>query len=125
MASTQDWYARKLGLTQQQPQQRQQPWPPYAPPQQDYSQQFQPQQQPQEIPPNGQVTVENFVEMAGRWRGGMAHRTEKTPCPSCGSSRFFSRGNANSRSGAPSPHCFDCGYNGLFTQGDPQTWGAA
>lgn len=128
--SAQDWYARRLsqaGVSQPQPHfgRNAGQIPIYQPPQQDYTQQFQPVQQPEEIPPNGQVTMQNFVEMAGRWRGGQANRTERTPCPGCGGPRFFSRANANSRSGSPAPHCFDCGYNGLFDQGMPETWGAA
>lgn len=41
---------------------------------------------------------------------GMAARTEKERCPSCGGNNFFSRRNGMSRGPAPSPHCWDCGW---------------
>lgn len=125
-----DWYARRLG--QQQPQARQHPikevrqsvsrtYPPV------YTQQRQPSDTAPEQDPSGEeLTLHNFVNMMGRWRGGKATKTEKTPCPECGSPHYFSRANSGGRNGAPAPHCFSCGYaGGLFpTQGDPTVWQA-
>ena len=121
---SQDWYARRLGQQHQQPQAPQQRYSP--PTQPHYPQQHQPQPQHQQQPDTSQirVTTQNLYEVAGMWRGGPAARTEGQPCPNCGSNHYFSRA-GKSRLPAPAPHCFDCGYNGLFDQGLPQTWGAA
>lgn len=132
MSSAQDWYARKLGGGQ--PQQRQQV-PEYQPrqrpeplgsrPGQPPASWTQPPQPPQEEEEG--LTLHNFVHKMGQWRGGVAHRTDKQPCPECGSDLFFSRGNAISRNGAPAPHCFSCGYSGglIPTQGDAAVWQGA
>lgn len=74
--------------------------------------------QPQRVDP------ENLFEQAMTWEGGEGVRKERTPCPQCGSMHFFSRSSKVSRGPAPAPVCYDCGYNGLFEQGDPATWGA-
>lgn len=126
-----DWYARRLGQQapqQQQPQARQ-GWTP--PPPQYAPQQFvQPQptpgqhQMPPQTPPPGSVNHQNFMQMASLWRGGPAMKSDPGGCPECGSPRYYSRAKTVSRGPAPAPHCFDCGFNGLFDQGDPATWGA-
>ena len=125
------WWARRLA-----PQTRQQS----VPPQQYQVPQGSPQpqgpthgavgayaQQLERLQPNGQqqVTAENLFVMAGQWHGGPAHRADPDPCPQCGSNQFFSRAAKNSRLPPPAPHCYNCGYNGLFEQGDPTTWGAS
>jgi len=125
---SQDWYARRLNQ-QQQPQayQRQAPAP-YQPPvpvQYQYVPQPHQHQVPPPPPPNGSVTHENFMQMASQWRGGAAMKNDPGGCPECGSPRYYSRSKTVSRGPAPAPHCFDCGWNGLFDQGDPTTWGAA
>lgn len=130
MSSAQDWYARKLGGQQPQQRQQQQYQTPYQHPrhQPGYVEPGQPPaswtQPPQE---DEGLTLHNFVHKMGQWRGGQAHRTDKQPCPECGSDLFFSRGNANSRNGAPAPHCFSCGYSGglIPTQGDAAVWQGA
>jgi hypothetical protein len=118
-----DWYARKFGGAQQRPQ----PQPQYT--QRTYVQgnpapaEYAPQ--PMHREPDTQairVTPENFSAVAGLWKGGQATKTEQYPCPSCGSNLYYSR-SGKSRLPSPAPHCFSCGYNGLFDQGTPQAWG--
>ena len=58
-----------------------------------------------------------------QWRGGKAHKVDTEPCPECGSNKYYSRTGAEVRRGPPpAPHCFACGYNGMFTQGLSSTW---
>ena len=125
--SNAEWYARRL-QQQQAPQQRYVPPPPAYPPQapQNYQQQPMPgqHQMPPQTPPPGSVNHQNFMQMASMWRGGPAMRADPGGCPECGSPRYYSRAKTVSRGPAPAPHCFDCGFNGLFDQGDPATWGA-
>lgn len=111
--------------------------PPQQPYQQPYQQPQQPQwqqhqqpmpgqhQMPPQTPPPGSVNHQNFMQMASMWRGGPAMKSDPGGCPECGSPRFYSRAKTVSRGPAPAPHCFDCGFNGMFDQGDPATWGAA
>lgn len=120
-----DWWARKLGNA------------PAAAPQQPSYPQYPTTQQPSHRPPpmgggdtqHIQVTKDNVVELAGRWQGGQGTKTETQRCPSCGSGDYFSRANVsgsrtiNTNSGVAAhaaPHCFDCGYNGLYEQAGGQ-----
>jgi hypothetical protein len=127
MSSDSGWWARRLG---EQPQQRQTPiypQPQYPNPQYQqqapqYPQQAPQQPQYQQSPQHPQVTVDNLFEAAMTWQGGPAARTETQPCPQCGGGHYFSRTNGPSRGPAPAPMCYDCGYNGMFIQGDPSTW---
>lgn len=137
------WYARRLAQqAPAQPQQQTRAWSPgtYTPQPQAFQPagvggqpQYNPyqtvpgqHQQPPQPPPPGSVTHDNFMQMAGQWRGGPAMRAEPNNCPECGSPRFYSRSKTVSRGPAPAPHCFDCGFSGgLFTQGDPTVWGAS
>lgn len=124
MSSDSDWWARRLNG---QPQQRQTPI--YQQPQYPQYQQPQYPQHPQAPTSQPQqpmrVTPENLYDAAMQWQGGEAHRREVQPCPQCGGGHYFSRVNGPSRGPAPSPMCFDCGYNGMFIQGDPATWQGA
>lgn len=61
---------------------------------------------------------------AGGWVGE-GNKTERTPCPKCGSMHFFSKTNEVRRGPAPAPQCMTCGYNGLFEQGDAAAWQSA
>lgn len=120
-----DWWARRLGRVQtsQQP-----PAPVY------HSQNYRPdpvpqhQQTPQyQSPPQSpsiRVTPENLYEATKHWQGGEAHRRERHSCPQCGGGHFFSRAAEVSRGPAPAPLCYDCGYTGLFRQGDPSNYSA-
>jgi hypothetical protein len=122
------WYQRKMAqmrsgtLQRPAPQPYQQPQPQYQQPtyqQQAPVQHYQPQ--PQQAPP---VTIENLFGAMGHWRGGKAHQLDREPCPQCGGNQFYSRSAGARRGPPPAPHCYNCGYNGLFEQGDPTTWGA-
>jgi predicted RNA-binding Zn-ribbon protein involved in translation (DUF1610 family) len=120
-----DWWARKLGRQDAPPPTPQaRNLPPGYQPQPQYPQQV--PQQPQQFDPNQvRVTTENLFAMAGQWQGGPAHRTETQPCPQCGGNQFFSRATGMSRLPAPAPHCYNCGYNGLFQQGEMSNWEGA
>jgi hypothetical protein len=133
------WWANKLGAQQpQQPQRygivldRQQP---------------QPVQQPVHVPqpvtpvqaggrqdvldPNRAPSEEVSMGEAMRlWRGGEAHRMEgHLQCPDCGSTTGYTAysgraaGAARVNGQQPRPHCFECGYNGSFSQGLESNWG--
>lgn len=111
-----DWWNKKLKGEKPTPQ------PNYPNPAQ-YSNRpvAQPQQQQapvQELPSNGQITMGAAIR---NWKGGEAMRREgDMRCPSCGSRNVFSRTGKGANSmilgAAPAPHCFDCGWNGLYEQ---------
>jgi hypothetical protein len=118
MSDSASWYARKFGgqrQAQAQPQAQQlRPPPGYIPQAQP------PQPQPQQAPP---VNIENLWGAMQQWRGGKAHRIDAEPCPECGSPRYYSRTGEGTRRGPPpAPHCFDCGFNGMFEQGMASSW---
>lgn len=58
---------------------------------------------------------------AGLTKGGQATRTETAACPECGGRYVFSRG-AGATGLRPAPRCYECGWNGLYSQGDQSTW---
>lgn len=120
MSTDNDWWSRRLG--NQQPQQTPIYQQPQAP--QQYQQQA-PQYTQQPQPQQPRVTAENLYDAAMTWQGGQATRTETQSCPNCGGGHYFSRTNGPSRGPAPAPMCYDCGYNGMFTQGDPAVWQGA
>jgi hypothetical protein len=124
MNSDSSWYSRKFGGQQQPQAQRPPPGyiPGYQPPQQP--QQFAPQQQVQQAPQAPpKVTIDNLWGAMQVWRGGKAHKIDAEPCPECGSARYYSRTGEGARRGPPpAPHCFDCGYNGMFQQGMASSW---
>lgn len=67
--------------------------------------------------PKGYVTPENFLDMAKFWRGGRGNK-EAQHCPRCDGvmyRRFQGQKEA-------APMCTECGWNGLFDQGE---WGHA
>ena len=133
MSDSAGWFARHLGGEQQSapsqappllPQQYQQPAPAVHQPQQvpqqpqqmpaQQPQQTQQTQQTQQMP---QLTVGNFTKAMNYWQGGEAMKTETRACPKCGSGHFFSRQQSGGVMGkAPSPMCFDCGYNEVYHQ---------
>lgn len=83
----------------------------------------QPQQPPPMVQPGEPVTIENLWEKMKQWRGGQAHKSDYGPCPQCNGNHYSSRDGAMARRGPPpAPHCFDCGYNGMFTQGMASSW---
>lgn len=76
--------------------------------------------------PGEQITMGEALRL---WRGGEAHRKEGTQhCPECGSPRVFSRRGAGTTVAtergiaAPAPRCFECGWNGVYSQGLESTW---
>jgi len=117
----------------QAPQQRQQPQYQQPsqyqqPPQQQWVGQQYVQQQPQQYqqPPQPEpVTIANLWDAMKEWRGGKAHRVDAQPCPECGGNQYYSRSEGARRGPPPAPHCYNCGYNGLFEQGEAATWGAS
>lgn len=123
MSDTASWFARKLGLPQQQPQQQPQAYA--QPPQQPYPQQQpvqyqqQPQQPPQqvEVDANGNPVI-HVMDAAAAWQGTHKARADSGICPECGSQNYFKRETMRMkrvRGGAhPSPICMDCGYNEIF-----------
>lgn len=120
MSTDNDWWARRLGNSPQRTPVYPQQQPVYQAPQQQPVHPQAPQAQPQ-----FKVTPENLYEAAMQWQGGQAARTETQPCPQCGGGHYFSRTNGPSRGPAPAPMCYDCGYNGMFIQGDPSVWQGA
>lgn len=131
-----DWWAKKLGTTQQaQPAGiplTPRPQPVYHQQPQQYVQQQQPtyqqQQEAQQAAedPNRKVSLREAVS---RFKGGEGMRTEgHMNCPSCGSKSGFTAfsGMGGMAAGVmgnrPAPHCFECGYNGKFAQGMESTW---
>lgn len=133
------WWGKKLQATQpggiqvgpqHYPQQQYVQPQPIAPPQQPVIQQM----QVQEI--DGAKV--SYLEMARAhdgekiskyWKGGEAMRTEgNLGCPQCGSTTSFTAysGQGGMAAGIagnrPRPHCFECGYNGLFAQGEQSNW---
>jgi len=63
--------------------------------------------------PRGAITPENFLNLAGLWRGGEGQR-EAIPCPKCNGILFRRFENGKEAR----PLCTDCGYNGSFSPGD-------
>lgn len=126
MSTDNDWWSRRLGTPQQQQPQQQTPiYPqPQYPQQQAHPQspQYNPHPAPQQ---QIRVTPENLYEAAMHWQGGEATRTETQSCPKCGGNHYYSRSGGVSRGPSPAPMCFDCGFNGMFTQGDPAVWQGA
>lgn len=124
MKTDSSWYARRFG--QQQPQAQglrsaAGPPPGYVPG--GYPQPQQPQQYAQAQAPKPKVTIENLWGAMQQWNGGKAHKIDAEPCPECGSARYYSRTGEGTRRGPPpAPHCFDCGFNGMFQQGMATSW---
>lgn len=95
--------------------------------------------QPQYTPPEqidgSKVTYQQLArehdgeKISKYWRGGEAMRTEgHLGCPNCGTTTGYTAysGNGGLSAGVggnrPRPHCFECGYNGVFVQGDEANW---
>ena len=123
--SNANWYARKL---QQQSEGAPAPastpmtpaMPPSLPPSLPPTQapQHAPVQHQQQAPidPNGDETV---FQAAARWKGGEGMK-ETATCPRCGSAHIFSRSKQSITGpggvATPAPHCFTCGWNGMWEQ---------
>lgn len=75
---------------------------------------------------NAEVSMGEALKL---WRGGEAHRTEgHMQCPSCGSKTGYTAYSGMAAGGSrvngqqPRPHCFECGYNGAYSQGMQSNW---
>lgn len=83
-----------------------------------------PQQQNQQYP-------QQVVQFAGHqyagvenYRGGVAQQMNPNPCPQCGGNQYFEHIKTKGRGPEPAGHCYNCGYNELFDQGDQAVWGS-
>lgn len=118
-----DWWSKKLQTPARTPQYS---TPPVTPPAkvgiripQEY------QQQPQ-TPPSQQITQDPRAEIRMgdailMWKGGEGTR-DASNCPSCGSHLYFSRTKSSVNGAHPAPHCYSCGFNAKFDQGDQSNW---
>lgn len=144
MSNNASWWANKLGGQQpvkhgiQLPPTQQAPQPVQQVQQQQVQQVQQapvgvPLQQgerQQVLDPNREANAEVSMGEAMRlWRGGEAHRTEgNLVCPGCGSTTGYTAysgmgaGAARVNGQQPRPHCFECGYNGSYSQGSESNW---
>ena len=119
-----DWWSQKLQTPTRAPQYS---TPPITPPAkvgiripQDY------QQQQNRAPVQPQVSQDpraeiHMGEAITLWKGGEGNRDAST-CPSCGSGLFFSRSKSAVNGISPAPHCYSCGFNAKFDQGDQSNW---
>lgn len=127
-----DWWSKKLAGENPAPQ-RTYATPPTAPPmripmpapQQQPQPQATPQQQAQsqnvldpDRAPNEQITMGEALRL---WKGGEAMKKEgNLTCPECGGIYVFSRtgrgANSMINGASPAPRCYECGWNGMYTQ---------
>ena len=143
MSDTASWYQRKVAqMRGQQPapqpyQARANPGMPpqqWAPTVQSVQAPVQPVQQ-QYVQPQPQtydemakqegVSLSNLLDVqraTGVAKPGKGARLNPDPCPECGKNLFYSDLGTKRRGPSPAPHCFNCGYNGLFEQGLPASW---
>lgn len=126
-----DWWSRKL--TNQPAPARQSLPPLQAPIRFPVQVPVQNQQVPMANPASNQRLLDptraatdqiNMGDAIRLWQGGEAHRIDGgNSCPSCGSGLVFSRGKGSGVMGKqPAPRCFECGWNGLYDQGDQSNW---
>ena len=127
-----DWWSKKL--TNQPTQQTTRPSlpPVQAPIRFPVQVPAQPQQQPVQQAGNQRVLDPNRAptdnismgDAIRLWKGGEAARREgESSCPSCGSHLVFARSKGGMVGGkSPAPRCFECGWNGLYDQGEQSNW---
>lgn len=72
-------------------------------------------------PPDAEIGMGDALRL---WQGGPAAKTEgNLSCPECGSRTGYTEySRTQMHGGRPRPHCFECGYNGLFSQGLESSW---
>lgn len=133
--SSANWLAKKITPQQQPRGLVLRPREPVAPQPQHVPQQPQPQHHepapmqqhvpasPNDLPPTAEIHMGDAIKV---WKGGEAHRREgHLQCPSCGSATgytAYSGGGGQIGGHQPRPHCFECGYNGTFMQGQEANW---
>lgn len=70
--------------------------------------------------PQDQITMGEAIRL---WKGGKGNRKETGSCPECGSHLVFSRSDGTMVNGAsPAPRCYECGWNGRYSQGEQASW---
>lgn len=71
--------------------------------------------------PSDEINMGDAIRL---WKGGEAHRVDgSNVCPGCGSGLVFSRAKGGGVMGKqPAPRCFECGWNGLYDQGEQSNW---
>lgn len=127
-----DWWSRKLSPSSHPAPQQVSSRPPAGPPVRIGQQIRFPevQERPQvhtatpELPPNAEINMGDALRM---WKGGEATRKEgNMSCPECGSRNVFSRiargANTTVQGNSPAPRCFECGWTGLYSQGQEANW---
>ena len=67
----------------------------------------------------------HLQQVTGRATPGKGARLNPDPCPNCGGTLFYDDLGLKRRGPPPAPHCFNCGYNGLFEQGLEGNWQSA
>jgi DNA-directed RNA polymerase subunit RPC12/RpoP len=127
-----DWWSRRLADSSPRPAQRQEAAPPVTPPTrfgvhvpvQAPAQQA--QSGPQRVLDETRAPTDNISmgEAIRLWKGGEAARREGgVTCPACGSRNVFSRAKGTMVNNAtPAPRCFECGWNGIYEQGEQSSW---
>lgn len=67
-----------------------------------------------------EATLSDYLK-SGQTKGGEATRRETAMCPQCGGRYVFSRGSGIVGAN-PAPRCYECGWNGLYSQGEQSNW---
>ena len=75
-------------------------------------------QAPAESLPEG-ATLSDYLR-SNASKGGKATRSETASCPECGGRYVFSRGASGGMN--PAPRCYECGWNGMYSQADQTSW---
>lgn len=127
-----DWWSRRLGDTSPRPASRPETVPPVTPPTRFgvhvpvQVPAHQPAVTNQRVLDENRAPTENISmgEAIRLWKGGEAARREGSmTCPACGSRNVFSRAKGTMVNGAtPAPRCFECGWNGIYEQGEQSNW---
>ena len=86
------------------------------------------QQRQEQDDPNRKLSLREAVS---RFKGAEGASTESNiACPACGDYEGYTAFSGMSgmrvaiNGVRPAPHCFKCGFNGKFMQGDPVVWNA-
>jgi len=129
-----DWWSRKIsGDTTPPPPAS---TPPITPPMRTAIRIPAPQQQAVAVNPTVQMQPQGRVldpnrgsqdqismgEAVRLWQGSRAAQNDAHPCPECGSHLVFSRSKGMVNGASPAPRCYECGWNGRYSQGDQSNW---